>query len=119
MNAVVTIAALALLVAVVPAHGQVMKGDKLLPPLQYDKPYTGGMLVIRVGHTEEEMKILCPMEFKFGYPRLACSFHRPGVCVIIVASDEMIRKYGLDPDVALRHEHGHCNGWGNDHRGAR
>jgi hypothetical protein len=105
--------------AAVPGYAQVMKGDRLLPPLHFDRPYTGGMLVIRRGNDPEQMKILCPMQPPFGYPRLACSYSRPGACVIILASDEMIRAVGIDPDVALRHEHGHCNGWGNDHKGAR
>jgi hypothetical protein len=31
----------------------------------------------------------------------------------------IVRAAGHDPDIILRHEIGHCNGWGPNHEGAR
>jgi hypothetical protein len=115
--------ALALLLAAVPAsaHGQVMQGDRILPPKEYDKPYTDGFLVIRQGETMQEMTRFCPMQPPFGYPRLACSYQyaKSAGCVVFVATDDMIKSYGIDPTAVMRHELGHCNGWPSTHFGAR
>jgi hypothetical protein len=51
------------------AHAQ----DRVLPPLQYDKPYTGGTFLLRRGLDETDMLQQCPMVPPFGYPRLGLS----------------------------------------------
>jgi hypothetical protein len=42
-----------------------------------------------------------------------------GECHILRADDETIRKHGWTPEIVLRHEIGHCNGWRGHHPGAR
>jgi hypothetical protein len=114
-----TLTTLALLLASVPAHGQSMRsGDRLIPPLQYDRPYQGS-LVLKRGLDERDMPINCPMVPPFGYPRLGCSYRWPERCVVFLADDKIIRAAGHTPSIIFRHEIGHCHGWGNDHKGAR
>jgi hypothetical protein len=102
----------------VPAHGQVQLGDRLLPPVKYDKPYDGRFLFKR-GQDEFDMIVLCPKKPPMGYPRLGCSYRNETSCAVVMATDEMIRKHGIDPDVVWRHEIAHCNGWPANHEGAR
>ena len=37
----------------------------------------------------------------------------------MLGSDKTIKAVGVIPAVVFRHEQGHCNGWGSDHKGAR
>jgi hypothetical protein len=64
------------------------------------------------GANESEMIVLCPKTPAFGYPRLGCSYRYETSCAVFMATDEMIRAAGHDPRTVLRHEIGHCNGWG-------
>jgi hypothetical protein len=41
------------------------------------------------------------------------------ICWIVLSSDDVIKAAGWTPEVVLRHERGHCNGWPKDHAGAR
>ena len=50
-----------------------------------------------------------------------CSYRMPSIkwCAIVKLSDDKVRAEGFDPDVFMRHEIGHCNGWPGTHKGAR
>ena len=68
---------------------------------------------------ERDMLVNCPNTPAFGYPRLGCNYRFPSQCVIFLADDKIIRAAGHDPDIVLRHETGHCNGWPANHEGGR
>jgi hypothetical protein len=95
----------------------VLKRLPLLPPVEYDRPYIGDLQVRQV--PESEVAKMCPPT---SLPnKLGCSYPAPerGYCRIIMATDDEIYAAGLTPEVVWRHELGHCNGWGKDHKGAR
>ena len=39
--------------------------------------------------------------------------------MISMVNDEVLRKWGWNSGLILRHEIGHCNGWAGDHPGIR
>jgi len=63
---------------------------------------------------------LCPEARNFQMA-LGCAYRIQGVkmCAIVKVSDDQIRAAGHDPAIFMRHESGHCNGWGSLHLGAR
>jgi hypothetical protein len=65
------------------------------------------------------MLVNCPMTPLAGYTRLGCSYRWPTRCAVFLADDRIVRAAGHNPDIVLRHEIGHCNGWGPSHEGAR
>jgi hypothetical protein len=92
-------------------------GSFILPPVEYDKPFTGALILRRVNR--EQMKIMCP---KSMYPlTLGCATLYPPawglngdkyVCIVIILEDEILNQ--ISPwsyDILWRHEMGHCNGW--------
>jgi hypothetical protein len=88
----------------------------ILPPLEWDKPFTGP-LTIDVAKDTKEVQRLCG---GLPTPRVACSYSNGKWCRIIKVSDETLRKMGWNPLHIMRHEHAHCWGvWGNDHKGSR
>jgi hypothetical protein len=92
-------------------------GWAILPPPEYDKPFTGKLTEIRV--PPETMRAICP---KTIFPlTLACAYptRDQSECLIIMLSDELIKAAGWTPEIVRRHEVGHCNGFPADHRGAR
>jgi hypothetical protein len=87
----------------------------ILPPEQYDHDYDGD-LTIKIVDTIEELRALC----KLDAPQLvACSTHNSQSCLIVMVKDELMRQRGWTTGLLLRHERGHCNGWGADHAGER
>jgi hypothetical protein len=38
---------------------------------------------------------------------------------IVIGDEPTLRAWGRTRNLILRHEIGHCNGWGHDHAGAR
>jgi hypothetical protein len=94
---------------------------RVLPPAEYDHPYPGNLQIFYVD--AETMQFVCP---KTPYPvTLACAQRFApdasaplGSCHITLALDA-IRKSFWTEEIILRHEMGHCNGFSNDHRGAR
>jgi hypothetical protein len=89
----------------------------LLPPEEFD--HYDGPVAYQLARDQDHVRELCRMTFSLGVA-LACAFRYPnGTCLIIKVSDDEIRAAGHDPDIVLRHERGHCAGWGADHRGAR
>jgi hypothetical protein len=97
------------------AHAQ---GLRLLPPEEFDRPYDGDV-IYEAARDQDHVRALCRgMNFNLGVA-LGCSRVIMGVCYIIKVPDAEIRAVGHDPDVFMRHEMGHCNGWPAIHRGAR
>ena len=89
----------------------------VLPPAEYDRPYTGKLQEIRV--PPETMRAICP---KTPLPlTLACAYptRDQSECLIIMVSDEIIRAAGWDPIVIRMHEEAHCASWPNSHPGMR
>ena len=92
--------------------------DRLLPPEEFDHPFNGQVSVWIV--TQDHIRRHhCPTsKFSMGVA-LACAQKIVGTCYIFKVTDDELKQLGFDPDVVMRHEIGHCNGWGSDHRGAR
>jgi hypothetical protein len=90
----------------------------LLPPEEYDHPYTGPSLKITV-HTTEELREICYV-YKQQWPNMksppvACTDRWPdGRCHVHMNSPEVLKSLGTSWDVILRHEIAHCNGWPGD-----
>ena len=94
------------------------QGLRLLPPEEFDHPYKGPV-VIQAVRSQAEVREFCPgMNFNLGIA-LGCSKVIVDTCLIVKVPDSDIRAAGHDPDVFMRHEMGHCNGWPATHRGAR
>lgn len=70
------------------------------PPKRYDHPYHGKVITKRVEIDD------APGEFTYAYTYGDTG----GICVIYVN-----RRYRGDLKPILRHEIGHCNGWGPNH----
>jgi hypothetical protein len=106
------LAVIGILATTYPAQAQ-----NVLPPLEFDHPYEGATKVWRSA-SQDEIKAKCPPSV-FPY-HLGCGGKSAsGACHILMADDETIRKYGWTPEIVLRHEIGHCNGWPVHHPGAR
>lgn len=86
-----------------------------LPPAEFDKPYEG-QLMIEHARSESEVREKCPGG-NFTGPALACArVHRYApMCIIVKVSDDVIRAYGYDPALVMRHEIAHCVGWPANH----
>ena len=95
----------------------------VLPPLKYDRPYTGELVVMRIA-SQKDMTLMCPPTT---FRLKACAQHtltkRPDgswtKCNILLPPDSVIIAAGYSVDAVYRHELGHCNGWGDEHKGAR
>jgi hypothetical protein len=92
-----------------------VKSFPILPPVEYDHYYEGD-LTINMVNTLEELYAACGMQTRF---LLACSSHTRTACLITMVKDEVMRSIGWTTGLLLRHEIGHCNGWGADHAGQR
>jgi hypothetical protein len=104
--------AIGLLAITYPAQAQ-----NVIPPEEYDHPFPGVVKLTR-SSSQEEIKSKCPASI-FPY-HLGCGGKRAdGSCAILMADDDTIKKHGWSVDIVFRHEQGHCNGWGVDHKGAR
>ena len=92
-------------------------GTERHSPVEFDFLYMGRLVIDR-SSSQDEIKRRCPPT-TFPY-HLGCGGPQPGGwCHILMADDETIRKYGWTPEIVLRHEMGHCNGWTLDHKGTR
>ena len=89
----------------------------ILPPKEFDRPYSGDLTVV-TAHSQDELKEFCGSAYK---PGLTLGCARPGhtSCRIIMAPEQIIIAGGWTKALMLRHEIGHCNGWGADHAGQR
>jgi hypothetical protein len=90
----------------------------ILPPLEYDQPFTGKITIIEADN-QKEVQRLC----NISSPRIACSRRNltREWCFIIKISNAALRGLGWNPDHIMRHEHAHCwtPGWSQAHEGAR
>jgi hypothetical protein len=86
-----------------------------LPPKQFDHPYPGVLVTARV-KSSDELKTVCIATWQPGYD-VGCTQHLVGGCLVTVLEDELLVKRGFIPEQVMRHEIGHCNGWGGDHAG--
>ena len=88
-----------------------------LPPLEYDHPYAGRLDVI-VAENAEQIRIGCPTTGG-GSLGLACALRYEDHCTIVRRPEADIVRAGYTLNEVTRHEIGHCNGWAQDHAGAR
>jgi hypothetical protein len=111
----IALACISFLILASPAQAQ--RG--FLPPEEFDHPFEG-RVVIQEAKDRDYVRRLCP-NMPFTIDPLGCSYIFRGIrlCGIVKVPDEDIRAAGHDPEVFMRHELGHCNGWGSDHKGAR
>jgi len=86
--------------------------DGLLPPKKYDYLFPGPIVITRKS-TPEELAPVCGGQKFLG----GCAVRIAYVCQIFLLDDEWLERFGLTYKTALRHEIGHCNGWGADHAG--
>jgi len=92
-----------------------------LPPAEYDKPYTGELIIKQVA-TEQDVRDACPgaaaaFDRNPQSHATACNYNYGTRCEIIIVSDKVFKALGLTYAASLRHELGHCNGWSKDHPG--
>ena len=85
-----------------------------LPPVEYDKPYTGKLTVETV--TTEQLRTQCAAATKWS---VGCAFPGPNSCRIILLEEKLINAIGWTKELMLRHETAHCNGWPQSHAGKR
>ena len=112
------LAALLTVLAIGSANAQY--GLQTLPPVKFDHPYAG-KLTIKVMPNDQAMWAACPRSIaKYGASS-GCAFPSVGSCLIYVRDQAWYRKQGGIGyyNALLRHEIGHCNGWGADHNGGR
>jgi hypothetical protein len=108
------LAAIALLTAT-PAMAQ---PHQVIPPPEYDKPYTGKLTIERSEY-QHVVRQNCPYS---PFPILlgcAKTFPAENRCWIMMMDDEFMKKKRIDSAIVLRHETAHCNGWPSDHRGGK
>lgn len=86
------------------------RGVVTLPPAKYDHTYSGRMIVRQV--PRQQAIAMCSAK---GVSADACSWVIGDLCTIIMSTD---RTQEMMADT-YRHERGHCNGWGADHKGWR
>jgi hypothetical protein len=88
------------------------KQRALLPPLEFDHPYTGNKLVtITRVNDSVALRAAC----LGAITSTACAHISASSCEIFIVADEILEPLGLTYDTSLRHEIGHCNGWPADH----
>jgi hypothetical protein len=89
---------------------------QLLPPAEFDVPYTGwGELIVRRG-TESQVREWCGNVFRSTHSALGCAMPprtdgRGGDCIIYITEDRWLVLYQRTYDMIFRHERAHCNGW--------
>lgn len=92
--------------------------QNVIPPPEYDHAFTG-KLILHKNKSPSEIKALCK-GVVFPVYALGCSLRFTSeFCIIMIATEDAIRAAGATPEVVLRHEHGHCNGWPKNHPNAR
>lgn len=87
---------------------------RILPPLEYDKPYTGKLIIERA-ETPEDIKRICNLD----KTALACAIRAEGSCRIVIVPRALIEAAGYTEDVVMRHENSHCVGWPKTHPNSR
>jgi hypothetical protein len=87
----------------------------LLPPPQYDKPYTGQLNIATIPYWN--MGNVCNMIAPQGQHMEACSFAMtPQQCLVYLPRLSDVGQSRLAD--LTKHEIAHCNGWPGNHPGA-
>ena len=90
---------------------------QFLPPEEFDRPYNG-QIFYQLARDQDHVREICRAAFNSGKAP-GCSRVYPDMCIIVKLSNADMRAIGIDPEVFMRHEIGHCNGWPASHKGAR
>jgi hypothetical protein len=85
-------------------------GSDKLPPAEFDHAFIGEVRIVTV-YSDAELIKACQT-----FTTVACAQTVNRVCVVHIR-DNVERV--VSRDIVMRHEVGHCNGWGKDHAGAR
>lgn len=85
-----------------------------LPPVEFDKPYTGKLTIEVVSLAQ--LVATCSSA---SWASLGCAFPGKDKCHIKLLDEAAIRAAGWTVELMLRHERAHCNGWPGDHPGKR
>jgi hypothetical protein len=89
----------------------------ILPPVEFDKPYTGELEIVRFA-TSQEIKAVCK-----GSSEYACTgrLANGARCILFMLLDKQLGDHLRGNAIAFvfRHELGHCNGWPADHKNGR
>jgi hypothetical protein len=99
---------------------------ELIPPPEYDRPYTGTLTIERVTDPAA-VQMLCPNlggGEHFGCAKVAkdlswCNVYIVSDAFINKRSNEVTTLFGHSYENFLQHEIAHCNGWPGDHPNAR
>jgi hypothetical protein len=97
--------------------GQKIRYWTTLPAVEFDKPYTGELMIMRFA-SEQDLRAVCRgVEFKHhavacaGTPKDRPPDQPAPWCRIYIGTDQLLRAAGFSLALTLRHELGHCNGW--------
>jgi len=92
---------------------------QILPPPEYDRPYTGRLTVDTVP-TQRALAEICPQAAARAPNIIGCAFrsHDGSHCRVVLVAEAVIVALGATRAKILRHEIGHCNGWPGHHPGA-
>jgi hypothetical protein len=88
----------------------------VMPPLEYDYPYSGTLTVIRAHRGMLER--LCPKDLIAAHIGCNYRYAKSNECHVYITKDELLAGTGWTYEIIFRHEVAHCNGWGGDHKGA-
>jgi hypothetical protein len=93
---------------------------QLVPPAQYDKPYTGRLTVDTVP-TQRALAEICPIAAARTPNLIGCAMraHDGSHCRIVLVAEGVVVALGSSRARIMRHEIAHCNGWPGDHPGGR
>jgi len=89
--------------------------NNILPPAEYDHEYKGLLAIEEVPDIETLLRT-CRLPQRWA---LGCAMYSATSCHVYLVPEAVMKQYGWWREVMLRHEIGHCNGWPNDHPGAR
>jgi hypothetical protein len=91
-----------------------------LPPPQYDIPYTGNLTILRYATMEDFHTVCGKLDDAVAcMKRPAGTNGRLNNCIIHIGPDRLFTSMGHNFASVLRHELGHCNGWGANHESMR
>lgn len=92
-------------------------GERTLPPPEYDHHYEGH-LILKLVDSYSELLRLCGKERQPATLACARRTNDGERCFVHILTDDLIRRRGYTPEILMRHEIGHCNGWPGDHPNA-
>jgi hypothetical protein len=87
-----------------------------LPPAKYDGEYRGGQLIVTKWNDYSLIQLIC----KDTPNAVACSYKTyDPISGKLISCLIMLGPAAHNNERVLRHEIGHCNGWSDNHEGAR